>query len=188
MSRISTVAYILAGGKSRRMGQDKLFAEACGQTLIGRVVLTCRSRFESVKLVAKDVDRFDSLPYEVVIDWPHAQGPLAGIISALLDCPDEACFISAADLYDLSSDTIDSLIGNYRGEDYLGVSENGRIQPLCGIYGQSALDRLQAQALDGEYGAIKAVEGLNARTIDVAVTQWRNINTRTDLESIGGRL
>ncbi|MFQ5608576.1 MAG: molybdenum cofactor guanylyltransferase, partial [Candidatus Zixiibacteriota bacterium] len=94
-------AYVLAGGQSRRMSGDKLFLEINGKSLLKRTLEVCRSRFDEVWIVAKESEKFAGLDYPVVIDWPGADGPLAGIIAALSDCTESACFVTAADLYDL---------------------------------------------------------------------------------------
>jgi molybdopterin-guanine dinucleotide biosynthesis protein A len=170
------------------MGQDKLLAEAGGLTLLERTARSCESALQGVKLVVRDPARFRPSSYSTIIDWPHAQGPLGGIIAALLDCSHQACFVTAADLYDLSAATINRILNQYRGEDYLGVSENGQAQPLCGIYNQSALVHLQTRALRGEFGARAALEGMRSRTVDIRQKLWRNINTPEDLRAVGGQL
>lgn len=175
------IAYILAGGGSRRMGVDKLFLQIGGQSLVERTIAVCETSFKKVKLVAGESAKFASLGHTVVLDSPRARGPMAGIIAALEDCDTDSCFITAADLIDLSPDLISSLADKYHGQQYLGLIEKNGMQPLCGFYHRSSLDVLYRFAENGEYSMVKAVMALNHRGMVLPAGRWRNINCREDL-------
>jgi molybdopterin-guanine dinucleotide biosynthesis protein A len=178
-------SYILAGGQSQRLGQDKLFVDCDGTSLLGRTIQTCRSLFPEVKLVAKRADKLEKLGCEVVLDWPQADGPLAGVVAALEDCSQESCFVTAADLYDLDSEIVERLIESYNGEQYFGLQEAGGGQPLCGIYHRSALTHLVSCGQAGVWRMKEIVSGLDHGMLPIDRGQWRNINIPSDLDSIG---
>lgn len=174
-------AYILAGGKSSRMGQDKLFLEVDGKHLLRHTLSTCCELFERVSIVAKEKNKFSAFDCNVVLDWEGADGPMAGIVAALQDCPEDYCFITAADLLDLSTTTISMLVRQYQGEQYFGLKESERIQPLCGIYARSSLASLIDAAKRGRYGLHEALEQLDTKFISVNSDSWRNINRPEDI-------
>ncbi len=178
-------AYVLAGGASSRMGRDKLFVSVDGEPLLAHTLRICRAAFEQVSIVAKDSEKFSEFKAPVLIDFPDAPGPLGGVIAALNDCTqrsEDSCFIIAADLADIDEATIQTLQQNYHGEDYLGISESGRIQPLCGIYATKALSEFRKVALRNEpYQLWRIIEGLNYRLTPMQKTSWRNINTPEDI-------
>lgn len=178
-------AYILAGGRSRRMGTDKLFIECEGSSLLGRTVQTCRWVFAVVKLVAKQSGKLGQFDCEIVLDWPHADGPLAGVVAALEDCAQECCFVTAADLYDLDQAIITRLINSYNGEQYFGLQEAIGGQPLCGIYHRSALPHLMSQGKAGVWRMQEIIKGLDHEMLPVDRQRWRNINRPCDLTMIG---
>jgi molybdopterin-guanine dinucleotide biosynthesis protein A len=178
-------AYILAGGGSRRMGVDKLFLQVDGQSLLERAIAVCESYFGQVKLVSGDADKFSSLDYPVVLDSPKAKGPMAGVIAALEDCQSDSCFVTAADLLDLRTEILASIIAGYNGQQYFGLLESGGIQPLCGIYHKSALEVFYKFAKENNYGMTEAVKNLAHDGIIVPAGSWRNINCPEDL-AIGG--
>ena len=180
-------AYILAGGRSRRMGRDKLFMDCGGEPLVTRTLGICREAFASVTLLVRSLDKFKSLDCEVLLDNPQAQGPLAGVIAALEDCAQEYCFITAADLYDLDTQVIDRLCVSYCGEQYLGLRESDLPQPLCGIYHRLALPHLKRRAAVGQFRMIEAITGLEHRLLPIGSEKWRNINCPSDLVGIGVR-
>lgn len=174
-------AYILAGGKSQRMGEDKLFMKVDGKYLLENTIEICKEIFENVILVAKESEKFNSLGCRVVLDSETAQGPMAGIISALKDCKEESCFVTAADFRDLNSIVIESLINAYRGEQYLGLSEKRNIQPLCGIYATSSLYNFAISAMTRNYSLKNTISHLKMRLININSINLRNINFPEDL-------
>jgi molybdopterin-guanine dinucleotide biosynthesis protein A len=179
-------AYVLAGGKSRRMGFDKLILQIDGQSLLERTVAVCKHCFRQVKLVAGKSAGLSLPGHEVVPDSPRAEGPMAGVIASLEDCREDCCFITAADLIDLNADMIESLVSRYSGQHYLGFAEAGGLQPLCGIYHKLSLERFYKSARDGEFSVSRVVERINHDSIFVPSTRWRNINCPEDL-AIGER-
>jgi len=181
-------AYILAGGQSRRMGYDKLMNDCVdGMTLVQRTLTTCRRHFRWVKLVGKCTQQFRGIDSEMVFDFEGAEGPLAGVIAALQDCSLSACFVTAADLFDLDSTIVNKLLEEYSGEQYLGLQESGAPQPLCGIYNKSALPVLIKHAEMSVYRMQDAVAAFESvRLLPVVGERWRNINEPTDWAEIGG--
>lgn len=185
MIRSDFIAYVLAGGSSRRMRVDKLFLQIGGQSLLERAIATCEPCFRQVRLVAGQSDRFSSLDYTVVLDSPRASGPMAGVIAALEDCETDSCFLTAADLFDLSAEVIESLVDQYRGQQYLGVKESSGLQPLCGIYHRSSLGAFYRCAQNGKYRMADALNELKSDGVALPSGQWRNINSPEDL-AVGG--
>lgn len=181
-------AYVLAGGQSRRLGQDKLFVSVGGETLLTRVIRTCGSCFAKVVLVAPERTKFRRDPVRVVTDYPYAEGPMAGIIAALLDTPDDYCFVTAVDLFDLSEELIRQLVNSYSGQQYLGVKERDGIQPLCGIYHRSSLSKLLEHARQGNFQMHSVLSALDSHSVPIPETPWRNINRPADLRLIGGEV
>ncbi|MEE8577090.1 MAG: molybdenum cofactor guanylyltransferase [candidate division Zixibacteria bacterium] len=180
------IAYVLAGGQSRRMGRDKLSLIIDGMSLLDRTVTTCSTSFEQVMLVAPKPGKLSGLGYPVVLDSPIASGPMAGVIAALEDCSDDCCFLTAADLFDLSSAGIDLIVSRYQGQDFLGFEESRGIQPLCGIYGKSALAVLRSCAKKGEFKMRSALKQLNVSRLALPPGLWRNINCPEDLKAVDG--
>jgi molybdopterin-guanine dinucleotide biosynthesis protein A len=185
MMKLILNAYILAGGQSRRLGKDKLYVQVDGQTLLENVVNICRKCFNEVKLVARDSTIISFSDIEIVIDSPKAEGPMAGVIAALENCPLDSCFITAVDLPDLNIEIVETLINNYEGQQYFGLEEAGGLQPLCGIYEKSALEVFYRSARNKNYSVTEVVRSLDYDLIDLKSRQWRNVNSPEDL-TIGG--
>lgn len=171
------------------MGTDKLLIKVDGQSLLERTLASCAACFSEVKLVAPEPaggGKLSDLGYPVVTDSPVASGPMAGVIAALEDCATETCFVTAADLFDLSAEVIALIVSGYSDQQYFGIKEPGGIQPLCGIYHKSALTVLKSRAAQREFGMIDALKELNTDTVTLPPGQWRNLNCPADLVGVGG--
>lgn len=79
------LAVILAGGESRRMGQDKAFAPLAGRPLIAHAIDRLAPQCAAIAISAgTDTERFDGLGLEVLPDarW-QGGGPLVGVLAAM---------------------------------------------------------------------------------------------------------
>jgi len=177
-------AYVLAGGQSRRIGLDKLLFEFNDTSLLKNTLQICSYIFSDIKIVAKDSYKFRSFSMPVLLDSTLADGPMAGIISALEDCKNDFCFVTAADFYDLNESIIHKVLKSYLNEQFLGLKINNRLQPLCGIYHRSCLPELKNIALTKNYKMVDALRQLQSRYIELSLNKWRNINNLEDLEAI----
>ena len=164
------------------MGCDKLFVPVDGVPLLERTLMACKCVFKETVIVARERRKFAHLDSRVLLDPPDTAGPVAGIIAALLDCSEDAAFITAADLCDLREDILRSLLAQYRGEDYLGLRETDHLQPLCGIYSVSIAEHLISLARHEKPPAMHCLlANLHTRYISVEAGAWRNINRPEDL-------
>lgn len=94
-------AYILAGGESRRMGENKALIDINGSTLI-EIIAEQLSDFDEVIIVGKK-ETFQHLGLRVIEDIIPSKGPLSGIHAALKDA-DDNCFICSCDTPTLSAE------------------------------------------------------------------------------------
>ncbi len=184
MARNDIQAFILAGGQSSRAGYDKLLTEINKTTLVEKTISTCENLFTSISLVAKTTEKYKQLPYQTLIDSELADGPMAGIITALENCTAEYCFITAADLYDLNKNVLWHILDSYTAGQFLGAEINNRIQPLCGVYHTSCLPIIIETAKTGNFKMRDFLKQIDAKYISLTISPWRNVNYHEDFESI----
>jgi len=125
---------VLAGGKSRRMGRDKLPLIVGGNPLLDRVCLVLDSCCDEI-LVAGG---YAPAGARQVPDLrPGRQGPLAGIETGLLAARHRAVFVAAGDMPFLTGDLVGYLLGLLSGDVQAVVPDlGGRVHPLCAAYGR----------------------------------------------------
>lgn len=139
--------YVLAGGKSSRMGTDKALLEIGGQTLLERAVSTlspnCGNRVKAVINEAQRDSfetRFSNLNF--VTDLYGERGALGGIHAALENCESEWTLILACDLPLVTPEALLVLTKIAVTENFAAAivprQSDGRLQPLCAAYRRKA--------------------------------------------------
>jgi molybdenum cofactor guanylyltransferase len=138
--------YILAGGKSSRMGENKAFLEIDGKTFLVRATETLAEVCpEPIKIVLKTqrdemLDRFPQNA-EAIYDETNFDSPLDGLHKALMDAftrKSKYAVVLAVDLPFVTSEVIAKLCDAIEvSNKFLAVvprQTDGRPQPLCGVY------------------------------------------------------
>jgi molybdenum cofactor guanylyltransferase len=128
-------AFVLAGGKSTRMGTDKAFVDYAGRTLLSRALDLARSVSSDVCIIGS---REKFAPFAPVVeDVFHDCGPLGGIHAALRASPAELNVMLAVDMPFVARAFLEYLISQARASPEATVAVprgNGSWQPLCAIY------------------------------------------------------
>ena len=152
------VGVVLAGGTSRRMGQDKaLLRSGAGPTLLERTVATVhaaglREVVLSVSTVEQGRTWRDAVPavagLRLVVDAGPGRGPLGGLHAALTAFPYQHVLLVACDMPRLDVAALRALLEKPRDADAVVPRVAGREQPLHALYGPACLPvaaRLLAQ-------------------------------------------
>jgi molybdenum cofactor guanylyltransferase len=95
--------YILAGGQSRRFGQNKALVSIAGEPLIVRLARQLASEGHDVNLVAQKATDYLGYGIPVIEDGVDNAGPLAGVLAALRASSQngsEWCLMSTCDILD----------------------------------------------------------------------------------------
>ena len=126
--------FVLAGGKSTRMGSDKAFLELGGRTLLART-LDLAASIDSPVMIVGERTKFARFG-PVVEDIYHEHGPLGGIQAALASTSTELNLILAVDLPFLRPEFLRYLISRTRESSAIVTVPRalGGLQPLCGVY------------------------------------------------------
>ncbi len=158
MSCSRLTAIVLAGGRSRRMGQDKATLLVAGEPLLKR---TCRVALECTKTVwvfTPWVERYREivppgcrLIMEVQGNPDGSQGPLLGFAQVLPLVATEWVLLLACDLPRLEGRILrrwSAQCQNCSNPILLPRGEKGW-EPLCGFYRTSCRDRLDRAIAQG---------------------------------------
>ena len=191
IAAVDVTGFILAGGKSTRMGRDKAFIEFEGQTLLERALSVARSVTSKVRIVGA---REKFAPFAPVVeDIFHDCGPLAGIHAALRASQTELNFMLAVDMPFVSATFLQYLIGEARTAAEATVIVplcEGRRQPLCAVYRPRFSDMAEQALLSGRNRIDSLFDAIETRVIGeeefggagFSRTIFRNLNTPEQLE------
>jgi molybdopterin-guanine dinucleotide biosynthesis protein A len=190
--------FVLAGGKSARMGRDKALLPWQGQTLLERALGATRAVASVTRIVGSKA-KFESYG-SVVEDIFPERGPLGGIHAALSDSDRELNLVLAVDLPFVTAELLAYLI--QRAQDSLHMATVPRLQagwePLCAVYRREFVKVAEDALRKGE-NVIHSLLGdgapMNVRAGIHAIGEeeleeagfpapiFRNINTIADFEA-----
>jgi len=184
----SVTGFILAGGKSTRMGTDKALLELAGRPLIEHMLELARSVCPQVCVVG-DPGKFSRLA-PVIPDLYAGQGPLAGIHAALTHSETNLNLILGVDLPFLEAEFLSYLISQSRtsgGVVTVPVAD-GFVQTLCAVYRREFAESA-GQALRTGQNKVDAIFPQTSirKLLDQELAQagfgpqmFRNLNTPED--------
>jgi molybdopterin-guanine dinucleotide biosynthesis protein A len=188
--------FILIGGKSSRMGEDKFALRLNGQTFLETAFETIRrAKIEQISVVVSEQTNFAG-NFPVVKDIYQNRGALSGIHSALFHSEALFTVISACDYPFVSTALIEFLTYTAEIESdfdaFAPVQADGRIQPLCAVYKTAVCRQKLSEMLadEGEnYSARDFLNRLKTRYIKFAEIKhlphaenfFFNINTPENL-------
>lgn len=145
---------ILAGGRSRRMGQPKESLALGSNTLLGHTVDILVQCTSPVVVVARDNDQ-DLPPLHpearITFDSELDEGPMVGLLAGLKevesDC--DAVFVTGCDTPFLSPQAIEWMARQLGNHDVVMPEVDDRLQPLSAIYRTRVLPTVKCLIAEG---------------------------------------
>jgi len=202
------VGLLLAGGRSRRLGQDKRFLKFKGKPLILRAYEVAAAVADEVWVLLADSqdepkirEALGARPLRVVLDPEPGAGPLAALAGALghIDC--EYALLLAVDYPLITSDFLQRLRAHLDSReeqpDVLMPLWQGVPQVTCAFYRCSLHKELQKAFQGGGRSLRRWIESLDPRRVSwVEDHVWRSwtlhpevflsVNTPEDYERLCG--
>ena len=146
---IRAAGFVLAGGRSSRMGRDKALLAFQGSTLVESAAAKVRRAAGNVTLLGSP-ELYGHLGIPVVADLIPDCGPMGGLHTALMATQADWNLLVACDMPGLTVDLLTSLLLQAPGcgADALVPQWEGQWEPLCAVYhrrlafpAKAALDR-----------------------------------------------
>ncbi len=181
--------FVLVGGQSRRMGQDKALLAWGEGTLVGLVAEKVAASAGNVSLIG-DVCKYRRFGYPVYPDLHPGCGPLGGLEAALRQGLGEWNLLVACDLPRISSDLLDAVVNAARSAppEVACVAPrmaDGEWQPLCAAYHARSLPAVETALGFRRFKMKDLLTGFNVQAVPVAdAGLFANANTPEDWERI----
>ncbi len=179
-------AFLLAGGKSTRMGTDKGMALLHGKEMAVHMTTLLQKVFQDVIIIANHPD-YSAFHLPVYDDLLIDKGPLGGIYTGLTYSNTPWNFFIACDMPYMRSEIIESLSGHLNDQDVVVPFNQNRFEPLCAFYNKSCMRIIENQLEQEDYSLQKLISLLNYKSIDVQNyfkqegDPFLNINTKEEL-------
>lgn len=185
-------ASVIAGGKSRRFGRDKLLYKYRGKFLIEHVLDVLKSVFKDVVIIANDPGKLSYLDLPVYSDIIKGAGPIGGIYTALHYSGSGKTFCFAGDMPRLNSGLIKYMISVSEDYDIVVPKIGGNYEALHTIYGKECMPHIERSVSDGinkiinifDSVRVKNVSGEEISRFTSAKDVFKNINYLEDIEPV----
>ena len=194
MNDNNILAVVLAGGKSKRFGEDKNQAKLGDKTLLEHVLSKIGNEFHETLIVSSHYLKIKKQKNETIIpDCFNNLGPLAGVLSSMKWIKEKkkpyqwiATFPSDTPFFDIS------IIEEYKKKIKLNegslyfVKSNNKRHNIFGLWSVDLLETLENDLIKNNFRKVeKWANKIGVRTIDVKIKKFDpffNINTIKDFK------
>ncbi|MBK5254736.1 MAG: molybdenum cofactor guanylyltransferase [Vicinamibacteria bacterium] len=183
-----TRGFVVAGGRSSRMGRDKARLPFRGSTLIEHAIANARQAAPDIHILCGPSRRYEEFGVPVIEDPVCGTGPVGGLYAALLSASQdgrEQIFWLAVDLPLVSPKFLSSLVAELAGADVAMARTMRGVEPLCAAFRtEPTLAWVRQSLLEGRLKLTSALEGLTLRLIDGEAADFANLNSPSDFERL----
>ena len=185
---MSVTAAIMAGGKSKRMGQDKAWIELDGEPIIRRVANVLAQVADEVIVVAND-PRYAALGLRVVADRFPDGGALGGIATGVSAATHDRVLVAACDMPFLSAEVWRVLLDHRYEADVVIPRIGGEYETFHALYTKACVAPMERALSAGKMRVIsffdevrvQAIDERELRVADPTLRSFTNVNTPEEL-------
>jgi len=185
---MNLTAIILAGGKSKRMGENKALVPFLGKPLI-QYAIDLALEFTGDILISSNTRDLDQFGFPVIPDVADIKAPLAGIHSGLRASTTDWNLVLTCDMPNVSKEVISLLLSSL--DDNLRMVlpyHDGFIEPLCGFYHRRIMPVMENNMIIGKLSLLDLPGQVPHRLIEIRdlpseeiALLFRNMNEKSDL-------
>jgi len=182
---------ILAGGQSKRMGQDKAFLEVGGQLVIERVLGCIKSLSDDVFISANHPEKYKKFGLRVVTDIYPDKAALGGIYSVISAAHHSKILVVACDMPFLSVGLLKYLINQAPLADVVvPLIQPPQPETMLAVYSKNCLPAIESRLLRNKLRIIGFFDDVSVTYIsreevlkfDPNLYSFINMNTHADWE------
>lgn len=183
-----TRGFVVAGGRSVRMGQDKARLSYGGATLLDHAIGNARRVTPEVHILCGASRRYEDFGVPVIEDAVCGVGPLGGLYSALLSASldgRERIFWLAVDLPLVPPSLIADLVASLDGADVAMAQTEQGPEPLCAAFRtEPALACVRQALLHSQLKLTSALGILKHTVVKADIKAFTNVNTKADYDAL----
>lgn len=178
---------ILIGGRSRRLGRDKVLLPYEGEPLAVHLHRLFEGLFPHILLIGHPRPELQAFGFTCVPDLIQEKGVLGGIYTALSAATTPYVFVAGADMPFLTTSLISWILGHRHSADAVIPRGPRGLEPLCAVYSTSCVGAMEQSLEKGTLKIMAALDGLAILSPEVTPGDGEpdpfiNINYPEDLE------
>jgi molybdopterin-guanine dinucleotide biosynthesis protein A len=183
--------FVLAGGLSSRMGEDKSLMLFRGKPLIMHAIEALSPLCEKV-IVSSNLPVYDFTGCEVWSDEYQVKAPVNGLCSCLKRSGTDWNIVLTCDMPLIGTKLFAHLLGQVHEDDAaIPVHGQGFVEPLCGLYNRSSLPVMERRMEAGQYSILELLQSIRCRYVKIGPDQdfytkeiFSNLNSLIDLDRL----
>jgi molybdopterin-guanine dinucleotide biosynthesis protein A len=191
---LDTSCIILAGGKSLRLGYDKVLEKVGNRSLLEQVISRIDSLSRKIIIVTAEERTFPKLAshskLKIVPDIFPGKGSLGGIYTGLVTSDSFYNLVIAVDMPFLNQPLLRYMIEVSDGFDFVLPRVNNLFEPLHAVYSKNCIAPIEFILKQGRkviielfnFVKVRYVEADEVERFDPQHLSFFNINTEEDLE------
>ena len=188
------LAVVLAGGKSKRFGEDKNQIKLGDKTLLEHVLSKINNKFEEILIVSShNLEIKKSENITIIPDCFDDFGPLAGVLSSMKWIKENqkqykwvATFPSDTPFFEISIIEEYKKRININDSSLYFIKSNNKRHNIFGLWSIDLLDELEDDLKNNNFRKVEDwADKIGVKTIDIEVNEFDpffNINTKEDFE------
>ena len=193
MDHNNILPVVLAGGKSKRFGEDKSQVKLGRKILIDYILSELIDEFNEILIVANDpIKHLQSNKIEKIKDFKKDLGPLGGIFTAMKWAKDNnksykwiASFPSDTPFFkkNILNNFFEKV--NEKESELFFMTFNDKRHNIFGLWSTSLIDQLEKDLENGSRKVEKWANNIGVKTINMSFEKkdpFFNINTQEDLK------
>lgn len=188
MNYTDVTGFVLAGGKSKRLGRDKRILRLWKETLLERTRKLLNELIGLEPLIVGDnLSSLGLNPGSIIADALPGCGPLSGLVASLGYCPSSWGLVLAVDMPLLRKTELRKLLDNMDDDyDVVALSINETPEPLAALYHRRKYSFWRERLFRGQLSIRDGIRNLEWKAVmldknSVAVS---NLNNPEDIDNI----
>lgn len=185
MLKVEVEAFVLAGGKSSRMGKEKGLVLFNGQPMISYVLKALCETGIPVNIIANN-EGYGKFGVPVFPDLVKEKGPMGGLYTAFSHTTAKAVLLISCDMPLVTSEAIKQLLDKAENNQINAPTVEGRVNPLFALYPLSLKQEVEERII-GDRLKMTDLILENKHTLVPSIARenpgiFRNVNNEEELK------
>lgn len=188
--------FVLAGGKSSRMGQDKGLLLLHNKPMITYLLDELDKLNLPIKIITNSKE-YNTLGFETIKDVVAEKGPMGGLLTAFHFTKAAHVFLISCDMPFLTCEIISKMISEVNDDEITVAQIENKLNPLFAVYKASLKCEVEKRIAEGNLKMHEFIQSVNHKLVEMDVYTvhqpylFANLNTLNDIKKMlnnGGNL